>query len=109
MTALSLTCFNLNTLVNGNKQGTALVSAKHNPGQLQTPQSISVTACEHCVKFLGNCYDDLGCSRLGFYLVTSLPGHRCAPRIFHWGRGPEPEDTYSLCSTLKNYVIKIML
>jgi hypothetical protein len=85
MTALSLMCFNWNTLVTGNKQGTALTSAKHNPGQLQTPQSLSVTASEHRMQFLGNCYyDDLGCSRLGFYLVTSLPGQ---PEFFTGGEG----------------------
>jgi len=87
MTALSLMCFNWNTLLTGKKR-TALPSAKHNPGQLQTPQSLSVTAGEHCVQFLGNCcYDVLSCSRLGSHLITSLPGCMCAPRIFHWGEG----------------------
>jgi hypothetical protein len=105
-------CFNWNTLFTGNKQGTVLPSAKHNQGQLQTLQSQAVTACEHCMWFLGKCcYDVLSCSRLGCHLVSSLPRHRCTPRIFHWGSRPELEDTYSLFDfkklCYKNHVINI--
>ena len=98
MTALVLMCFNWDTSVTGNKEGIALPSAQHSQGQLLTPQSLSVTAHEHCMRFLGKCcYDVLSCSRLRCHLASSLSGCRSAPRIFHWGRGPKPEDTYSLC------------